>query len=231
LRNHIDFSFSSTLFKTAYFYSWWIIPTSLVLGLLYGFKNIIRELGLDKGFFMSLIFSIVTVSPMLISSALIGTIDKNLNFLLVLNNTAFAGFTEEFLFRGFLFGLLFRKEKWGFIPAALLGAFIFGFAHIYQGSTFSETMGVFIVTSLGAVWFSWLFIEWNNNLWIPIFLHALMNLSWILFNVSENALGGFYTNLFRVITIASTIVITIIYKKSKGLIIEKNNLISNPFII
>jgi len=131
------------------------------------------------------------------------------------NKGLLTGFMEEYMFRAFLFGIFLRKLKWGFIPTSILGAVIFGLGHIYQGSTFLETLGVFAVSSAGAIWFSWLYVEWNNNLWIPIFLHTLMNLSWVLFEVSTNALGGFYTNLFRVITIALTIIITILYHKKK----------------
>ena len=225
LSAHYTISISSDYLKIAYAYLWWIVPTVLVTGLLYGFKKISDNIGLQKGFVIGLIFSFVTVLPMLISSALLGEISSDLKMLGLMQKTLFAGFMEEYLFRGFLFGILFRKLGWGFIPASILGAFIFGLGHIYQGSTFLETMGVFFVTSLGAIWFAWLYIEWNNNLWVPIFLHILMNLSWGLFEVSSNALGGFSTNLFRIITIALTIILTIRYNKKTGLRINRNNLI------
>ena len=165
---------------------------------------------------------------MLVSSAIIGRISENLNLGDLLHKTVFAGFMEEFLFRGFLFGILFRKLKWGFIPASVLGSVIFGLAHIYQGYSFLGTLGIFFITFMGAAWFSWLFIEWNENLWVPIFLHILMNLSWILFEVSNNALGGIYTNIFRVVTIALTVIATVIYNKRKDRFrINRKNLITN----
>jgi membrane protease YdiL (CAAX protease family) len=164
---------------------------------------------------------------MFLSSAIIGQIGEDLNMLRLVHQTIVAGLMEEYLFRGFLFGLLFRKSGWGFIPASISGALIFGLGHIYQGSTFLETMGVFFITSIGGIWFAWLYIEWNNNLWVPIFLHILMNISWGLFEVSNNALGGFYTNLFRIITITLTILITIKYNQKNGLRINSKNLIIN----
>lgn len=227
LTNYIKITFPSAFVKVTYSYFWWIIPTFLVLGVLYGFKNVFKEVGINKGFLTGLLFSIITVLPMFLSSAIIGQIDENLKIGSLIHKTIIAGVMEEYFFRGFLFGILFRKLGWGFIPASILGALIFGLGHIYQGSTFLETTGVFFITSIGAVWFSWLFIEWNENLWIPIFLHTLMNFSWILFEVSSNALGGFYTNLFRIITIALTIIITIFYHKKNGLRINRNNLIMN----
>ena len=122
---------------------------------------------------------------------------------------------EEFLFRGFLFGVLFRKIGWGFIPASVLGAIIFALGHLYQGSGTNELIGIFLITFIGSAWFAWLFIEWRENLWIPIFLHVFMNLSWTLFNVSDNALGDIYTNIFRIITIILTVVATILYNNRK----------------
>lgn len=164
---------------------------------------------------------------MLISSAFAGKVNPDLNLSSLIHKTVAAGFMEEIFFRGFLFGLLFRKAGWGFIPASILGALIFGLGHIYQGSSIAEILAVFLITAIGAVWFAWLFIEWNENLWVPIFLHIFMNLSWVLFDVSSNAVGGIYTNIFRAVTIASTIVITIYFNKKSGLRIKKNNLLIN----
>ncbi len=220
-------SFSSSLYNIFYSYIWWIIPTIIVLGILYGFKDIFKNIGVNKNFIKGLIFTAITVSPMFISSVIIGKIDENLKIASLLHKTIIAGFMEEYFFRGFLFGILFRKLGWGFIPASIIGALIFGFGHLYQGSTFLEETSVFLVTSIGAIWFSWLYIEWDNNLWVPIFLHTFMNLSWILFEVSDNAIGGAYTNTFRILTIALTIIVTIFYHKKTGLRINKNNIMIN----
>jgi uncharacterized protein len=108
-----------------------------------------------------------------------------------------------------------------------LARFFFGIGHIYQGNAFVETLGFFSITAMGAVWFAWLYIEWNANLWVPIFLHLLMNLSWALFDIGNNALGDLAANLFRNITITLTIVITIYSHREKGLKIRKNVLFKN----
>ena len=227
----VEIAFHSDITKIIYYYSWWIIPVIVTLCILFGFKNIFKELRIHKGFLFGLGFSFVTVLPMLLSSAIIGNVNEDLDYVSLIHKTIFAGFFEELLFRAFLFGILFRKLGWGFIPASALGAFIFGVAHLYQAHSISESISVFIVTSLGAVWFAWLFIEWKENLWIPIFLHIFMNLSWILFEVSNNALGNLYTNVFRTITISLTVIITISYNKRRGeFSVNKNNLIRNKYL-
>jgi len=228
LKNTVEFSITSSVGKILYFYSWWIIPVALSLGFLFGFKNIFKELRIHRGFLTGLGFAFVTVWPMIISSAFIGKIDRNLTLINLLHYTVIGGFMEEILFRGFLFGTLFRKLKWGFIPASMLGAIFFGIGHLYQSNNITESFGVFFVTFTGALWFAWLFIEWEENLWVPIFLHVFMNLSWTAFNVGGNAAGSSIPNIFRIITIVLTIVITVVYNKRKKLPrrINKNNLLS-----
>jgi membrane protease YdiL (CAAX protease family) len=227
ITGYFNISIESIYLRVAYFYAWWVLPTILVTGLLYGFGNIFKTLGLQKGFFTGLVFALITVSPMLISSAVTGQIDENPDVFLLLRSTLFAGFAEELFYRGFLFGILFRKLGWGFIPASVIGALFFGLAHIYQGTSLPETAGIFLITAIGAAWFAWLYVEWDNNLWVPVFLHILMNLSWTLFDISTNALGGWYSNLFRAITIALTIIITLRYHKKTGLKINRTNLLVN----
>jgi len=225
--NVFNIAFDSVLARTIYFYGWWIVPTLLSAGFWFGFRNLPEVLGLHKNVVKGLAFAVVTVSPMLISSAVIGNFNTELDFMLLMRGTLFAGFFEEYLFRGFLFGILFRKLGWGFIPAGMIGALFFGVGHIYQGTNFAETAGIFLITSVGALWFAWLFVEWDNNLWVPIFLHIFMNLSWALFDISSNALGDIYANIFRAVTIALTIVLTIRHKKQQGLSIGKRNLFLN----
>ena len=219
---------SSNLLQIAYYYAWWIIPVVISLLLIYGFRNIMEELRLNQSITKGILWASVMVIPMYIGSITTGTLNSDITAVRLIHLTLLAGFFEEVFFRGFLFGQLFRKLKWGFIPAVTLNALAFASGHLYQGSTFNETLGVFIVTLMGGAWFAWLFIEWNENIWIPIALHTLMNLSWILFNVSETALGGMSANIFRATTITISILITIRYaKKNGGLKINRKNLIVN----
>ena len=219
---------SSNLLRIVYYYAWWIIPVIIFLSLIYGFRNIFKELRLNQSFTKGMLWASVMVIPMYIGSITTGTVNSDITVTRLIHLTLLAGFFEEVFFRGFLFGQLFRKFKWGFIPAASLSAIIFAMGHLYQGNTIGETTGVFIVTLLGGAWFAWLFIEWNENIWVPIGLHVLMNLSWILFEISETALGGISANIFRILTITLSIFLTIRYaKKNGGFKINRKNLIIN----
>lgn len=222
-----SFSFSSQYIQVLSSYSWWIFLTALVTGLLFGYKNIFSVLGMNKGIITGMIFASITVLPMFLGSLITGKVAEDLSLSGLIQRSLLAGFMEEYLFRGFLFGILFLKLGWGFIPASMTGALIFGAGHLYQGSSLPETAGVFFITALGAIWFSWLYIEWKNNLWIPVFLHVLMNLSWQLFDVSNNALGGIYPNIFRIITIALTVIITIRHNRKSGMQVKRRNLMIN----
>jgi uncharacterized protein len=223
----ININFMNKELKIIYYYLWWVLPTLLSLGLLFNLKSLTECLGLKNDIIQGLVYSIVFVLPMLLGSSIIGSLIKDLSITDFLQKTLLAGFMEEYLFRGFLFGILFLRLGWGFVPSSVLGAIIFGFGHVYQGNNFVESLGVFIVTASGAVWFAWLYIEWENNLWIPVFLHSLMNLSWLLFDISENALGSALANFFRVITIVLSIVLTVNKNKKNGMKINTKNLLIN----
>ena len=52
----VEVSFSSNALKVIYFYSWWLIPVFITLGVLFGFRNIFKELRIHKGFFSDSFF-------------------------------------------------------------------------------------------------------------------------------------------------------------------------------
>jgi hypothetical protein len=56
----------------------------------------------------------------------------------------------------------------GFILSVLLGALLFGFIHLYQGSELTEWAGIFLITFSGAILFAWVYTEWNFNLWMGL---------------------------------------------------------------
>jgi membrane protease YdiL (CAAX protease family) len=212
--------------RTLYTYSWWVIPVLLSLRLFFPSKSLLSLLGLNRNGMAGLVFALLSTLPMLISSAFLGEINPELDLFRLIRGTVLAGFMEEFLYRGFLFGILFGMLKWKFIPAALIGAVIFGMNHLYQSSDPMASLGIFLVTFLGAGWFSWLYVEWQRNLWVPIFLHFFMNLSWALFEINENALGDWVPNVFRIMTIAVTVIYTLYRAGKRGFFeVNRSNLI------
>lgn len=181
-----------------------------------------HNLGLDKNILRGILIALLFTFPMFLGFGLTLIFNTGLNFNYLLISVVAAAFFEEVYFRGFLFGQIFRNTRIGFIPAVLFGALIFAFGHLYQSQDFGTLIGIFGMTFMGAILFAWVYCEWNYNLWVSIFMHLFMNLSWMLFTVSENALGGKYANIFRFSTVAFTIAFTLIYKKRKGIPLEIN---------
>lgn len=126
------------------------------------------------------------------------------------------GFGEELLYRGLLFGLLFRFAGWGFLPAALGVALLFGGAHLYQGGDAIEAAGIFALTALGSLWFAWLYVEWDYDLWVPVAFHVLMNAWWVVFPVADNALGPVWFVVVRFAVLALSIVVTVVVARRRG---------------
>lgn len=192
-----------------------LIPIGVSFLILFRPNDIPEYFGLNKNVFMGAGVALLCTSPMILSSMMFGSFNLSITVNDVFRKIIFSGFFEELVFRGFLFGLLFRYAKWGFIPAALIGVLFFGIGHLYQGSDVISALASFGVTALGAIWFSWMYVEWRYNLWLPISMHVFMNASWILFSVSNTAVGDVNTNIFRGITIVSIIIVTIVYKRLK----------------
>lgn len=126
------------------------------------------------------------------------------------------GFAEEVLYRGLLFGLLFRFAGWGFLPAVLLAAGLFGAAHLYQSNEPAQAGMIFAITGLGGALAAWLYAEWDFNLWVPIGVHILMNFWWSLFAVDDSALGSGPANLVRLAGVGALIALTLIHAGRRG---------------
>jgi membrane protease YdiL (CAAX protease family) len=101
-----------------------------------------------------------------------------------------APLAEEVLFRGYMFGQLYRRARWGFWPSALIPSALFALGHAYQASGLGELVGTFAVTGLGSLLGCWMYVRWQFNLWAVLGLHCLMNLWWEVFGVADTALGG-----------------------------------------
>ena len=179
-------------------------------------KEAIESVGIQKNPLVPLLFAIACTAPMFIGYGIAGEINTDLKPIHIVSGVICAGFFEELFFRGFLFGQIHRYSRLGFIPAISLGALLFASVHLYQSQDPAVLIGIFMTTLLGAVFFAWVYVEWNYNLWVPIFLHMLMNLSWALFEVAENAYGNNYANIFRIATIAAVITSTVVYKRRTG---------------
>lgn len=212
----------------SYVLTYLVVGIPLIGGTMYIHRRIsvLADLGLGPGIFRAIAMCFLFTVPMFLGGLLFFTFSRELTLYGVLVSALFAPFFEELYFRGFLFGQLFRYTRLGFIPSVLVGALLFASAHLYQSTDPGTLLGIFGMTFLGGVMFAWFYAEWKYNLWFPVFLHAFMNLSWALFAVSDHALGDLQANIGRVLTIALTITVTVIYRKRRhgGLEINRRTL-------
>jgi membrane protease YdiL (CAAX protease family) len=153
--------------------------------------------------------------PMLAGYAFLADFNISLTWRGFFFGCLWAAVSEELFFRGFVFGQLFRFAGWGFLAAGLLNALVFGSAHLWQAGDFGSATGIFAITALGGLWFAWLYIEWGNNLWMPMAMHFFMNLWWDAFEAGPNAGGGWAANLLRAATVALSIFWTIHMKRRR----------------
>jgi len=192
------------------------LPIFVSTYLIVGGSELGSGLGLKGSCIKALIVSLIFASPMLVGGLAVNGIASGLNWQNVVAGTIVAGFVEELYYRGFLFGMLYRFAKVRFIPAVLVGAVLFALAHAYQSQDVMKLMGILGITFMGAGLYSWLYVEWDYNLWVPILLHTFMNLAWKISDLGDTALGGLTPNLLRVGTIFLAIAGTIISRRKSG---------------
>ncbi|HXT70688.1 MAG TPA: CPBP family intramembrane glutamic endopeptidase [Vicinamibacterales bacterium] len=125
-------------------------------------------LGLDARIDRGLAFGLVATLPMAAALLLIPH-SRPFSPDLALGSALLGPFAEELLFRGFLFGLLWRIAGWPPSAAIAMSALLFGGAH---------QMEVFPMIAGGVV-LGWVAYRWNS-LWPAVAMHGCMNLWWDL---------------------------------------------------
>lgn len=206
---------SASLLKFIVGYSIMFLGVIVLTAIVIKSKELFSFLGLNGSIAKGFGIALICVLPLFVVFPILGSFNTDTNLSFILRKSILPGFMEEFMFRAFMFGLLFRYAKTGFIWAVILPALLFGSLHLYQGHDVISSLAAFGVTFLGAVYFSWMYAEWNFNLWVPVGLHILMNGAWVIFTVegTEVAAGGLISNIVRVISILLAIGITVWYKK------------------
>lgn len=193
-----------------------LVPLGLG-ALLFGPRKALGALGLDRSVLTGLAVGLVGTSLLPVGFALMTAFSPpDQPLLAVLRGAVLPGIFEEVLFRAFLFGFLFRFAGWGFLPAALASAAIFGAGHLHQGGGLADSAAIFAITALGAVWFAWLYVEWGYNIWVPAAFHVLMNMYWILFDISHTALGPLAANVLRFAVVLLSVIITVLAARRRG---------------
>ncbi|MEZ5424968.1 MAG: CPBP family intramembrane glutamic endopeptidase [Pyrinomonadaceae bacterium] len=191
-----------------------------------GLKGALSELGLWRSpFKRAIVFSLIATLPMLIGFAATSNLAAGLSLVNILAFTVISPLAEEVLFRGYIFRQLYRRVKTGFWPAVLLPSLLFALGHLYQSKGVWDFVAITLITGLGGVLFSWVFMRWKDNLWVPFGLHFLMNFWWEIFAVDDTALGGWVANIARFLTVAAAIFLTL-YKDRfwKPLPVEEENI-------
>lgn len=194
------------------------LPIVVVLLLLNRPKDFFRHLGLDGNFIKGMVFALISTLPLFIAFPVVGDFNGGLTWDKLVRSAVIAAFFEEVIFRGFIFGQLFRYCKIGFWWSVIIPSLLFGSIHLYQGSDPLSSLAAFGVTFIGGLFFSWIYVKWDFNLWCPVGLHFFMNMSWLLFTVEGNsvAAGGLASNIFRVLSVAAAVSLTAAYRYRAG---------------
>ncbi|HCA75043.1 MAG TPA: hypothetical protein DGF36_05655 [Alteromonas sp.] len=177
-------------------------------------KRLLSITGLSSSVRVGVLWGLVFVSPMLVGFTFSDAPAQFAPALLV-TKALLPGFLEELMFRGFLVGMLIRVAGWRWLPAALINAALFGIGHWFQGATLAEAVMASLFTAVGGLWFAWLFVVWQHNLWLVVTLHTVMNACWVIWQVDTTAAGDQFANLLRLSTIMLSVVVTLLLQRQR----------------
>lgn len=123
----------------------------------------------------------------------------------VIKGVVRAPIMEELLFRGLLVSVTAAVLTWQGRPFwcnATAAAALFASTHVsWTLSGVVNGWHNLLVTGIGGLWYTWLLSRWRS-LWVPMILHAGMNLGWLLAGATGGAGGGgLAINLLRAATI------------------------------
>ena len=164
-----------------------------------GLLGALRELGWLHRPWPGLIFALLACFPLWTVFSLTLPVAHGLDPWAVLYLAVLSPLAEETVFRGFAYGQL-RNIGWGFWPAAIVPAVVFGLVHLRAGQSAAAMAGVFAIAGIGGVLFSFVYERWDRSLWAPWGVHALMNLSWNVFALGHGPLAGWLPTAMQAVT-------------------------------
>jgi membrane protease YdiL (CAAX protease family) len=155
------------------------------------------------------VFGVLALGPAIAACVLLAPLAKSVTVPDLAWKTFVGPFFEELVFRGLAVGVLVRLCGWPVVAACVWPAAFFGAAHAWQGGDWQEVAGIVGITAAGGLLFGWLYVRWGFNLWPAIMIHAGLNGLWLLFDLGENAIGGWFGNGLRFSVVALAILVTI----------------------
>lgn len=173
--------------------------------------SVTGRLGLQHGMPGWITMAIVALLPMVVGGGVLGWLrgflpaESEVVWPRVLSGVVRAPLAEELLFRGLLIGVCAAAVGWRgkwFWMNATLAALLFASVHIqWNMNGLAKSWPTLLVTGAGGMWYAWLLARWQS-LWVPMTLHAGMNLGWMLAGAGGGAGGGgWMENVLRVVTI------------------------------
>lgn len=191
-----------------------VILVILTMILLHRFSviNVLKHLGLATHIIPALLFGIFATLPMWIVFSVTTSLVTEFSWNSVFLVAFISPLAEEVVYRGFAFGQIRRHANWGFWQASIIIAVIFGLGHLGINQDLGQSVGVFLITGVGGIFFSWIYEKWEYNLWAPFWLHCLMNLNWNVFDVGNSAFAGWLPTTLQVTVLITAIILTL-YKK------------------
>lgn len=175
------------------------------------------ELGFRRPILVPLAFCAACSVPMTIVPLFLAPVRSALSPPDLLFSAGVWVIAEEVLYRGYCFRQLHRRAGWNLWVAAAATGVVFGVVHLGNASINSLPVGdqvqSIVLIAAGGLGFAWLFAAWGDNIWVPTFIHGLMNLGWELYAIDDHPAAGWLVITLRVGVVALAITGTVLARR------------------
>ncbi len=192
-----------------------VVGLVALFALNFNFIKLLKVSGLKKDIIKPIIYSLLIFIPsFVILYFIVGIKEHNYNYSFMWGSLG-GPFSEELVYRGLAIGVLVKLCNWNKFIACILPSVFFGIVHIWQGEDLTSTLGIVLITAIGGIYFGWLFLKWDFNLWPAIFMHIGMNTIWTIFALGDNAIGGQIGNINRLIIVVLGVFLSFVFNTNK----------------
>jgi membrane protease YdiL (CAAX protease family) len=204
-------------------YALWLVPPLAALLAWHGpsADRLRRELGLAGDGPSGLGWASVAAGPYVVAALLVAS-PGVLTALAVAESALVVAALEGVLFRGFLFGQLFSRAGWGFLPAVAAGPLLIALTG--SGDPAAVPGGL-----VANVFLAWLWLEWDDNLWVSAGFHFWIRWGDAFLLPAAGPSLHWLVQLMQLAAVVWAVALTWGHRRSRGgFRIDRRRLLRNP---
>jgi hypothetical protein len=179
--------------------------------------SIFDEIGLGRSPLIGLPVGLAMAAPLAITLYFTRHATAVVQPLHLLRLALATALADEIFYRGFALRLLIKRAKWNAVAAIVATAAFVMLARVLStvgSATPGDVAQAAVVGGATQVWFGFVFVAWQEDLWVTLALHFGLNLGWSAFEgavVTDT--GSPWTHVGRLACLVTSIALTLALRR------------------